>query len=185
MHAFRRTARTSGFALLEVLIASAIVITIAAGASLVAALAIRATQQARMRTLAMMLAVQRMEQLRSLAWTHITTASPALSMSSSDVTTDLSRDPATDAGPGLLLSPAGTLDANVAGYVDYLDGSGRWVGNGPVPPSAAVYVRRWSVAAGVSDPDDLLALTVVVGMRGASRVALSDAVRLITLESRK
>jgi type II secretory pathway pseudopilin PulG len=127
-----------GFALLEILVASAVVIAIAAGVSGLAAMTIRAGQRARMRTTATILAVQRMEQLRSLAWTHVTTASPALSMSLSDVTTDLSRDPPTDTGPGLLISPAGTLAANVDGYVDYLDGSGRWLGNGPLTPGCAV-----------------------------------------------
>jgi hypothetical protein len=33
---------------------------------------------------------------RSLSWTHVTTTGPAISMSSSDVTTDLSNDPAAD-----------------------------------------------------------------------------------------
>ena len=185
MHNSRRTTRAAGFALLEVLIASAIVITIAAGASLVAAMTIRASQRARMRTFATIAAIQRMEQLRSLAWTHITTPGPVLSMSTSDVTTDVSRDPATDAGPGLLPSPAGTLDRNVGGYVDYLDATGRWVGNGPALPGSGVYIRRWAIAPSASDPDNILALTVVVGMRGMSSAGLSDPVRLATLESRK
>src|SRR4029453_15968739 len=80
-----------------------------------------------------------MEELRSLAWTHISTSAPAISMSVSDLTTDLSNDPATDDGPGLLRSPAGTLTSNVDGYVDYLDATGRWVGRGSSVPATAVY----------------------------------------------
>src|SRR5206468_11871941 len=124
----------SGFALLEVVIASAIMTTVATGTCVVLTLAIHASQAARTRTIATIIASEKMEQLRSLSWTHITTRAPAISMSASDVTTDLSNEPATDDGLGLLRSPAGTLDANIVGYVDYLDADGRWVGRGASVP---------------------------------------------------
>ena len=123
-----QTTSVSGFALLEVVIASSIAATLAAGSCVVLSMAINASHQARNRTVATMYAAQKMEQLRSLAWTHTSTSAPAISMSSSDVTTDLSNDPATDDGPGLLTSPPGTLTSNVDGYVDYLDANGRCVG---------------------------------------------------------
>ena len=83
-----------GFALLEVLITAGFVVAIAAGASQIVAIAIRASHGARVRTMSTLLAAGKMEQLRSLAWTHTTTSSPAISISSSDVSTDLSSDPA-------------------------------------------------------------------------------------------
>jgi hypothetical protein len=78
------------------------------------------------------------------------------------VSTDLSSDPPTGAGPGLSRSPAGTLDSNVPLYVDYLDAAGTWVGRGATPPGTAVYVRRWAVHPLEADPDDILVLQVIV-----------------------
>jgi len=174
-----------GFALLEVLITAGIVITIAAGASQIVAIAIRASHGARVRTMSTLLAAGKMEQLRSLAWTHTTTSSPAISISSSDVTTDLSSDPATDAGPGLLPSPADTLQSNVPPYVDYLDGDGRWLGCGAAPPGATVYIRRWTVRPLASDPENILVFQVVVTTRAAGGAVSPDAARLVGIEARK
>ncbi len=181
----RRTPNYAGFALLEVVTASAIVATIAAGACVVLSMALQVTRQARVRTMATMVAAQKMEQLRSLAWTHITTGGPAISMSRSDVTTDLSVQPATDDGPGLLRSPIGTLAANIVGYVDYLDADGRWVGRGASAPGAAVFIRRWSVQPLAIDPDNILIFEVIVGERGRTGTITSDSVRLVSLEARK
>jgi type II secretory pathway pseudopilin PulG len=175
----------SGFALLEVLIAAGLIATVAAGASILAAMAWQASRQSHVRTMATIVAVEKMEQLRSLAWTHVTTTGPAISMSYSDVTTDLSNDPATDDGPGLLASPAGTLTANIIGYVDYLDANGRWIGHGPSAPPTAVYVRRWAVRAHASDPDNTLVFEVVAGTGGRAGATLSDMIRLVTIEARK
>ena len=178
-------AKGGGFALLEVLIAAGLIATIAAGASILISMAWRASRQARARTIVTMVAAEKMEQLRSLAWTHVTTIGPAISLSYSDVTTDLSNEPATDDGPGLLTSPPGTLTSSITGYVDYLDGNGRWVGNGRSAPPPAVYVRRWSVRPLASDPDNTLVFEVVAGTRGPDGAMLSDMVRLVTIEARK
>lgn len=174
-----------GFALLEVIIASAVAATIAAGSCMLLSIAIRANQRARTLTIETMAAVRKMEELRSLEWGHIATRSPSISMSSSDVTTDVSNDPATDDGPGLLRSPPNTLNANVDAYVDYLDASGAWVGRGPSVPAAAVYVRRWSVQPHASDPDNVLVLEVVVGRRGSAGSQLADSIQLVSVEARK
>jgi hypothetical protein len=175
----------SGFALLDVIIASAIAATIAAGSCMLLSLAIRVNYRARAQTVETMSAVRKMEELRSLEWGHIATRAPAISMSSSDVTTDVSNDPATDDGPGLLRAPPGTLNANVDGYVDYLDAGGRWIGRGQSVPAAAVYVRRWSVQPHSSDPDNILVFEVLVGRRGSAPSQLADPVHLVSLEARK
>jgi type II secretory pathway pseudopilin PulG len=174
-----------GFALLEVLITAGIVVAIAAGASQIVAIAIRASYEARVRTMATMLAAAKMEQLRSLTWTHTTTGSPAISVSLSDVSTDLSSDPATDEGPGLLPSPGGTLDTSVPYYVDYLDGEGHWLGRETAPPDSAVYVRRWAVEPLASDPENILVFHVVVTTRATGGAISTDAARLVTIEARK
>jgi hypothetical protein len=59
------------------------------------------------------------------------------------------------------VSPPDTLDRNVPGYVDFLDAAGRWVGSGATKPAAAVFVRRWNVAAVGGDPDTLVLRAVV------------------------
>lgn len=176
---------TRGFALLEVLITAGLLVGIAAGASQIVAIAIRASHGARVRTMSTLLAAEKMEQLRSLAWTHTTTSSPAISISFSDVTTDLSSDPASDAGPGLLPSPDGTLQGNVPAYVDYLDGEGRWLGSGTAPPGSAVYIRRWAVQPLASDPENILVFQVVVTARSASGIVSADAAHLAGIEARK
>lgn len=176
---------SDGFALLEVLVTAALVVTVAAGASQVLAIAMRAGHAARVRTMASMLASQKLEQLRSLEWSHTSGGSPAISVSSSDVTSDLSADPATDGGSGLMASPRGTLESDVAQYVDYLDSSGTTVRGPGAPPPAAVYVRRWAVRLLNSDPENTLVLSVLVTTRAAGGVASVDAARLATIISRK
>lgn len=185
MRLLHYTSDVRGFALLEVVLTSAILTTIAAGACGVLALTIRASHRARVHTMSTMIAARKMEELRSLSWTHISTSAPALSISSSDLTTDLSNDPPTDDGPGLLRSPNGTLTSNVDGYVDYLDATGRWVGRGSSVPAGAVYIRRWAVQPQTSDPDNLLVFDVVVGTRGPNPSLLADSIHLVSMQARK
>ena len=180
-----RRLNSAGFALLEVLITAGLVIAVAAGASHILAIAVRASHSARVRTMASMLAAEKIEQLRSLAWSHVTTSGPAISISASDFTTDVSINPATDSGPGLLPSPPGTLEANVASYVDYVDGAGRWVGGGGSPPPSAVYIRRWAVRPLAGDPENILVFQVIVTTRVPAGVTSPDAARLVSIEARK
>ena len=44
-------------------------------------------------------------------------------------------------------SPPGTLDGDVPGYVEHLDGTGRVVGADARTPVGAVYTRRWEITA--------------------------------------
>ena len=148
----------AGFALVEVLIAAGLLIAIAVGLSQVSAASMRGSRAARVRTFAAVLAAQKMEQLRSLRWTR----APGAGLPVSDTSTDVSSEPPTEDGRGLLSSPPGSLDANVPFYVDYLDGAGRWTGRGAVPPANAVYVRRWAIQPLDSDPGDILVLQVIV-----------------------
>jgi hypothetical protein len=155
MRPFHHRPDVFGFALLEVIVASAIATTIAAGSFAVISMSIQANDRA------------------------------PISMSLSDVTTNLGNDPSTDDGRGLLASPPGTLTSNVDGYVDYLDASGRWVGSGTAIPPAAVYIRRWAVQPHPGDPDNLLVLHVVAGTRGTNGQLVAGPIHLITLGARK
>lgn len=133
-------ARTdAGFTLVELLIAIAILSSIAAGVAGLFGVAIKTTESARVQTATVALAIQKMEQLRALTW-GLDAAGVGLRVT--DSTTDLSVEPPTGAGSGLSPSPPGTLDSNIAGFVDYLDKNGRWVGTGASPPGQAVFIRR-------------------------------------------
>jgi hypothetical protein len=158
----RSRTRDNGYALVEVMLVCALLVAIAAGTAQVIPVAMRATLEARWRTAATVLAAQKMEQLRSLTWRSDVVGSPPAWQAVSDTSTDLSADPPGDGGAGLTPSPAGTLEANVPRYVDFLDGSGRWVGSHRSPPPDAVYTRRWSIRPLERDPDNTVVLQVLV-----------------------
>jgi hypothetical protein len=65
-------------------------------------------------------------------------------------------------GSGLRASPADALAANAAGFADYLDDRGRWVGGGPAIPATAVFIRRWSIRPLGAAPDRTLVIQVLV-----------------------
>jgi hypothetical protein len=133
----------------------------------------RANSSAGATTYAAMLAQQKMEQLRSLAWGF-----DAFGLPLTDSTTART-------------SPPDALRRDTAGYVDYLDRSGVVLGAGSAPPPDAVYIRRWSVEPLPADPANTLVLQVIVMRRrtsdttsnGGSR--LPDEVRLLTVKTRK
>ena len=151
-----------GMSLVEVLVAIAILTTIALGVAQLIAMATAATSRARLHTAAVILAAARMDELRSLAWTFEPTSPGVAALQRSDRDTDLSRPDHPPGGRGLQPSPAGTLATNTPPYVDFLDAYGRWVGNDTATPATAVFVRRWSVTPLHEDPDRTLVLHVLV-----------------------
>ena len=155
-----------GFTLIEVLVAMVLMILICLGIAPLFAMAVSSARVARVQTFATILAAARMEELRSLTFAY--EVRPSMTpIERTDITTNLSSEVATPDGSGLLESPAGTLDANVPPYVDYIDGQGAWVGTGPSPGSRAVFIRRWAVHRDPSNPERSLTLQVLV-------VAVSD-----------
>ncbi len=172
----------AGFGLLEALVACGLIVVLAAGVAQLTLASAAAVRAAGDETLALLLAVQKIEQLRSPAWER----GPA-SPGATDPTGPDGR------GPGAVASPAGSLDRNVSGYVDHLSARGAPVGGGERPPSGTAFVRRWSVQPDPRLPDDLLVLDVVVlPLRVAERAgaaALSPnvpgVVRLSALKGRR
>src|SRR5947208_2580205 len=106
------------------------------------ALSTQRNRGARSTGFAALLAQQKMEQLRGLAWGFDT-----LGLPTSDTATDTTTVPESAAGgTGLSPSPTNTLQHNTIGYVDYLDARGQSLGGGStIAPIDAVYVRRWMV----------------------------------------
>jgi hypothetical protein len=131
--------------------------------------AIDAARWSTVTTMTTVLACQKLEQLRSLAFfTDETGASVTDSSSDLSVT-----PPAATGGRGLLPSPAWALVSNAPGYVDYLDAAGQWVGTGVTAPRDAVFTRRWSVSPVFAHPSDALVLQVVVMRSSAASQAAS------------
>jgi prepilin-type N-terminal cleavage/methylation domain-containing protein len=176
-----------GFSLIEVLIATAIFVTGVVALFQLFLAAHASNRSARAATGAAVLAAQKMEQLRGLTWGFDATGAPV-----SDTTTDTSVVPFTSAGSGLAPSPPAALQQNTAGYADYLDLQGAWVGSGSAIPDGTVYIRRWSVEPLPTDPANAVLLQVLVtrrrdrGSADRGRVArLPDEARLATVRTRK
>lgn len=156
-----RRGHERGFTLIETLFSITILTTISLGVAQLFAVSALSTRMARDITSTTMLATQKMEQLRGLTWGFEIRAGGELGPPISDTSTDLSIDPPTATGPGLLPSPTGTLETNTAQYVDYLGADGLWIGTGSAPPSGTVYIRRWSVQPLPTSPNDTLVLQVM------------------------
>jgi hypothetical protein len=137
-----------------------------------------------------MLAVAKMEQLKSLTW-GFDQSSANLGLPVSDTTTDLSFATPTGGGSGLNPTPAGVLDTDTAGYVDYLDVDGNWVGNGGNRPGNTFYIRRWAITALPTNPNNTLIFQVHVttvqqaAMNRAGQARWGQDARLVCVKTRK
>jgi prepilin-type N-terminal cleavage/methylation domain-containing protein len=152
---------SAGFTLIEVLVALSLMLAISAGVGRLFVVAGLMGRASRDRTMAVVLASGKLEQLRSLAWDAVVEPSGTVTRVT-DAQTNVGADPPAAGGPGLAESPPGTLDDNIPPFVDFLDRLGSWVGSGSSPPRGAVYIRRWSVHHAPWDPDQLVALQVLV-----------------------
>ena len=108
-----------------------------------------------------MLAVAKLEQLRSLTWGFDTDGSAL-----SDTSTDLTSAEPRSGGVGLAPSPSDSLLVTATGYVDYLNVSGQWQGTGAQPRPGTVYIRRWAVTPLPVDPAHTVILEVAVTTLG-------------------
>jgi len=148
-----------GFSLIEVMISMTLLTVVSLGVAQVFAVSTRANYVARGQTSTTTLAEQKLEQLRGLTWGFDLDGQ---GLPLSDTTSNLAAHPATANGSGLNPSPANSLDQNTAGYVDYLDANGTWVGTGPTPTPTAMYIRRWSIQPLPTNPNNTLVLQVLV-----------------------
>jgi hypothetical protein len=170
--------------LLEVLIATTILTAAVVSLAQLFVIATRANSSARAATYASVLAQQKMEQLRGLAWGFDPQGLPF-----SDVSTDITVTPErSNGGVGLSPSPSNTLTMSTAGYCDYVDAFGSSLGGGSTAPAGTVYVRRWSIEALPANPADSLVLQVLVtraGNRGAAARRLPNEARIVSVKTRK
>jgi type II secretory pathway pseudopilin PulG len=184
----RATADARGFSIIEVLMATALLVTAVASLAQLFALSTQRNTSAKNTTFAALLAQQKMEQLRSLTWGFDT-----LGLPTTDTTTDTTKYPETAGGTGLSPSPVNTLQQNVVGYVDYLDAKGQLLGGATaVPPTTAVYIRRWMIEPLPTNPNNTIVIQVLVTRHrdrgtadGGSVTRLPDEARVISVKTRK
>jgi prepilin-type N-terminal cleavage/methylation domain-containing protein len=148
-----------GFSLVEVVISMALLTTVSLGVAQLFAASTNANRVARTRTSTIAMAEQKMEQLRSLDWGFDLQGQ---GLPVSDTTTNLAVYPHQNNGSGLNPSPSDTLLKNTAGFVDYLDANGAWVGTGDQPTAGAAYIRRWAIVPLPTNPNNTLVLQVLV-----------------------
>ena len=164
-----------GFSLIEAVVGvSLLAVGVSAAAQVVLASG-RANAASRQAAVVQLAARERMEQLRSLAWTSDAALVP-LSDWSSDLTFT---PPRATGGVGLGVAPANALVSNVAGYCDFLDSRGTWMSSGPQAPAGAVWVRRWSVALVNTLPDTLTLQVIVVPVSVGSGPAAVSVARAV------
>ena len=135
-----RIESSSGFSLIEVMVASAILGCAVLSIAQLAAASTQSTASARDVSEATLLAWQKIDQLRALSWTF-----------------DDAGAPLGDAA--LMPSPAGALTLDTGGWVDYLDAWGQSLGGvaaGGRPPAGTRYRRRWAIAASGGNADLLI-----------------------------
>lgn len=175
---------SGGFTLLEVVFALGLLATAIAGVGHLLLASAASAADARRADLASVLALERMEQLRGLAWGYDMDGVPR-----EDHETALAAAPGTEgAGPGLGPSPADALEQDTPGFVDYLEAGGHPV-DPQRSPAAVAYIRRWLVLPLADAPGEGLVLRVAV-IRGEARAGRRPtesrgAVVLTTIKTRR
>jgi len=185
------SSNSRGFSLVEVLISMGLLTAVSLGVAQLFAVSTRANVMAKGQTSTTTMAEQKMEQLRGMTWGYDLQGQ---GLPVSDSTTNLSVDPPAMDGGGLNPSPTDSLERNTAGYVDFLDANGTYVGTGESVPQSAVYIRRWSVQPLPTNPNNTLVLQVLVtpvaneasraGAAGTRKRMPGDAM-LINIKTRK
>ena len=185
-----RVDHENGFSLLEVLFATALLTVALTGLAQLFIVAARANASAKTTTYAAVLAQQKMEQLRGLAYGF-----DVLGLPVTDTNSDITVDPVRPAGgTGLQPSPVGALGENTVGYVDYLDSNGTSLGGAAaVPPPGAVYIRRWSVERIPANPNTIVLQVLVTRARNRAPAdspagvvtRLPDEARIVSVKTRK
>lgn len=185
------TSSSSGFSLVEVVISMGLLTAVSLGVAQLFAVSTLANRVARGQTSTTAMAEQKMEQIRSLTWGFDL---EGLGLPLTDNTTNLAVYPHTAGGGGLNPSPADALEQNTAGFVDFLDPTGAWVGTGQTPPATAMYVRRWAIQPLPTNPNNTIVIQVLVSplsneqARTASqftRTRMAGDALLVSVKTRK
>lgn len=175
MRSRSRVGIDGGFTLIETLIGLLVLTLLAGSVAAVVAIAPRSVSRSRTEITAILLAQQRLEQLRGLPWGFGSAHHPSAGI---DLTTDLSGEEPRAGGTGLGGSSSLVLSIDTPGFVDYLDASGRWMASA-APPAGVRFTRRWSVEHIAGWPD-----IVVLRIRVIDRLSEVNDVVLSTVKAR-
>jgi prepilin-type N-terminal cleavage/methylation domain-containing protein len=187
----RFNSNSRGFSLVEVMVSVGLLTVVSLGVAQLFALSTRANVIAKGQTSTTAMAEQKLEQLRGLTWGFDLTGQ---GLPVSDTTTNLTVTPPTHDGSGLNPSPSDSLEQNTAGFVDFLDGGGNWVGTGTTLPGSAVYIRRWSIQPLPTNPNNTIVIQVLVTPVASelarvhsnfSRTRMAGDALLVTVKTRK
>ena len=140
------------------MVASAILACAVLSVAQLVAAATGSTAGARGVSEATLLAWQKLDELRSLAFVFDDAAGPV---------TDASLAP----------SPGDTLNRDTNGYVDYLDAFGESLGGGDRPPGGTRYRRRWAVEVWGGNPNLLILRVRVLDTARDATLASATTVR--------
>jgi type II secretory pathway pseudopilin PulG len=142
MSARRSTTRDAGFTLVEALVGLLLVSGVAAGTSCLLVVVLTSVRDARDEATATLLAIQRLEQIGSLL----------------------------ESGGAVTASPDNALEFDAPGFSDRVDAAANLVTGGG-PSGAAVFVRRWRVAAVAPPGSWTIQVRVLVSRRAAAATA--------------
>jgi len=177
-----------GFSLIDVTIATGVMASALVALGQMLAISVSNNRTARTLTYATVLAEQKMEQLRGLAWGFDSTGA---SVTDSTTNTAAPLDGA-NGGTGLSRSPADTIAQSIDGWVDYVDQFGAALGGGVLPPPNTLYIRRWAIEPLPADPANTIVIHVLVTPhvnRGLAGAALNRRLpleaRLVSVKTRK
>jgi type II secretory pathway pseudopilin PulG len=179
----------AGFTLIEVCVATGILIAAVVALAQMFAVATKTNTSARQTTYAAVLADQKIEELRGLTWGFDTSGLPV-----SDTTSNTSVSPEQpNGGVGLTPSPAQALQQNTAGYVDFVNQFGQKLSSvDGEPPDGTVYIRRWSIEPLPTNPNNTLIIQVLATRHRARGAAdegrvrrLPEEARVVTVKTRK
>ena len=156
-----------GFSLLEVLVATSLVLIGSAALGQLFVVAVRANARGRAMTMSLLLAEQKLEEV-------------VAAFAEQDLAGGISS-----------ASPEGALDRSAPSFSDFVDRDGRSLGGGMTPPSGAVYLRRWSIEPVLWYPDSSRVLQVLAtpirdsGDAGKELTRRPETARLITIRTRR
>ena len=168
-----RIESSSGFSLIEVMVASAILGCAVLSVAQLMAAATTATAGAREVSEATFLAWQKLDQLRSLADAFDDAGGPV-----TDESTDTAAQPERAVGgTGLRRSGEGTLNRDTPGYVDYVDALSQPLGGGERAPDGTRYRRRWAIETAAGAPDALILRVRVFTVSGNVELAGAASLR--------
>jgi prepilin-type N-terminal cleavage/methylation domain-containing protein len=178
----------SGFSLIEVLVATGILAVALVSLAELFAISTKSNATAKNAGMTMILAEQKIEQLRGLLYGFDVSGLPI-----QDTQTDLAvYPPAASGGKGLGPSTENTIQNSVDGYVDYISSTGASLGGGTTVPAGTTYIRRWSVEPLPTNPNNVTVMQVLVTRRPDRGVAnsgsvtrLPDEARLMSIRARK